>query len=406
MDKAGARKSETERKLVAAAVSLFSRKWYNTVSVAEICRSAGLSNGIFYKYFDGKEALFRRILETVIDRLRERLAAVRGDSPRERLAAFIDSLVEFTEANRELVSVFREGQYRFFEYERKLADLYSRSLSQALGRDVGLAEYLFALGGIRFCAVRKSLHGVKMDLSALPGIVERGLFHGLAFDAGRVFGGSVTPLPLDLGTSARERLLAAGKRLFGDRGFFETNVHEITDAAGLSVGAFYSHFESKEAFLAELIGRAGRDIRAFIASNLGPAGGSHNTVGGSQNLAGASQNTTGNRLERELRGIWLFLIFLSIDRHCYAIVREAEFVLPESVREYYGAFVDGYRKNPEGNGVTTATGHEAEETAIEFLLGISHYFGIEVAFDSSPANARGVIETMGKYLAEGFSSYL
>ena len=32
------------------------------------------------------------------------------------------------------------------------------------------------------------------------------------------------------------------------------------------------------------------------------------------------------------------------------MVREAEFVLPSAVRDYYGRFVEGYRKNPDGNG--------------------------------------------------------
>lgn len=385
MAAAGGRKSDTEGRLVKSALELFSRKWYNTVSVAEICRSAGLSNGIFYKYFDGKEALFRRILEEVIEDLRAVVAGVRGDSPRERLIALSRALFEFTETNQALVAVFREGQYRFFEYERRLVELYTRGLAQALGRDAGPAEYLFALGGIRFCAVRKSLQGIALSPAAVEEILLCGLFTGLSFDSAKVFGGSVNPLPIDLDTGARERLLKAGKRLFGDKGYFETNIHEITDGAGLSVGAFYAHFASKESFYAELIDRAGHDIRAFIRRNLDPSL---------------------NRLEREIRGIWLFLVFLSIDKHCYAIVREAEFVLPASVKAYYGAFVAGYEKNPDGNGAVAEKGDMEREAAIEFLLGIAHYFGIEVAFDDSPAGARGVLEQLGRYLALGFSSYL
>jgi len=378
-------RGDTEKKLVDAALSLFSQKWYNTVSVAEICRAAGLSNGIFYKYFDGKEELFKSLLETVIDRIRGALAAVEGDSPRARLRGFCRALIDFTAGHPDLVAVFREGQYRFFEYERKLIAIYIKGLALAFGRDAGLAEYLYVLGGVRFCAVRRSLHGVAILPDLVVDIAEGGIFRGQSFDPEKVFAGPVRPLALELDGGARERLLKAGKRLFGDKGYFDTNIHEITDAAGLSVGAFYSHFGGKEPFYAEQIEKAGHDVRAFIRSNMG------------EGL---------NRLERELRGIWLFLVFLSIDRHCYEIVREAEFVLPASVREYYGAFVEGYRRNPDGNGATATGGAGAEGTTIEYLLGISHYFGIEVAFDSSPANARSVVETLGKYLAEGMSSYL
>jgi AcrR family transcriptional regulator len=378
-------RAATAGKLEAAAIRLFAKKWYNTVSVAEICREAGLSNGIFYRYFPGKETLFRQILETVIDRIRAALSEIEGRSTEERLASFAMKVMDFAGSNRDLVAVFREGQYRFFEYERKLKDLYINVLTQVLGRSIGLAEYLFAYGGIRFCAVMAGLKGMELDKSVITEILGKGIFPGLSFDQEKVFGGTVRPLALDLDASARERLILAGKRLFGEKGYFETNVHEITDASALSVGAFYSHFPGKDAFYAELIERAGHDVRSFIASNMG------------EGL---------NRLEAELRGIWLFLVFLSIDRHCYEIVREAEFVLPDSVRLYYSAFVEGYRKNPAGNGSLAARGAVAEATVIEYLLGISHYFGIEVAFDGFASNARPTLETMGKYLAGGFSSYL
>jgi Transcriptional regulator len=46
-------------RLVQAAIEQFSAKWYGTVSVAEICRAAGLSNGLFYRYFQSKEEIFQ-----------------------------------------------------------------------------------------------------------------------------------------------------------------------------------------------------------------------------------------------------------------------------------------------------------------------------------------------------------
>jgi AcrR family transcriptional regulator len=373
----------TEERLLQAAVGLFAEKWYGTVSVAAICRAAGLSNGVFYRYFENKEALFRRILARVLEMIREAVQAPTGTGPRQRLSALVKAIVGFSWAHPDLVAVFREGQYRFFEYERQLVSIYERGLGAALGRETGLPEYLFALGGVRFCAIRRALHGVEIRLDDLDVILCSGLFRGMSFDPARVFGGSAVPLPVALEEDAQGRLLDAGKRLFGEKGFFETNIHEVTDRAGLSVGAFYNYFDSKEAFFAEIIRRAGHDVRAFIARNLP-----------------ASDGAPLNRLERELRGLWLWLVFLSIDKDCYTIVREAEFVLPAAVREYYGLFVEGYRKNPEGNG-------EADQrTAIEFLLGIAHYVGIEAAFDASPWNARAALEAMGDYLSRGFSRWL
>ena len=51
----------------------------------------------------------------------------------------------------------------------------------------------------------------------------------------------------------REELLAAAQALFMERGYEGTSVGQILDEVGLSRGAFYHHFESKEALLHALI---------------------------------------------------------------------------------------------------------------------------------------------------------
>ncbi len=380
---------EAAERLAAAAVELFAKKWYGTVSVAEICRAAGLSNGVFYRYYGDKEALFKVILGRIHDRVREAVERAGGRTPRERLRSFAEAIVRFSEEHPDLVSVFREGQYRYFEFERRLVATYMRSLGAALGREIGLAEYLFALGGLRFCAINWAFNAAPVHLDAVSSILTDGLFRGLDFDPDKVFGGSATPLPVALEEGARERLLRSGRKLFGDKGFFETNVHEVTDGARLSVGAFYTYFDSKEAFYAEVITKVGHDVRAFIAGNL--------KAPGAPPL---------NALEVELRGLWLWLIYLSIDKRCYTIVREAEFVLPAAVRDYYGAFAAGYRKRPPRLRVTSTAPGIDEGTAIEYLMGLAHYFGLEAAFDDSPVDARALVEIIGRYLARGFSEFL
>ncbi len=184
---------ETEGRLQATAIDLFARKWYGTVSVAEICRAAGLSNGVFYRYFNSKEALFKVILGGVLEWIRTALDGLRGETPRQRLDHLADLVVNLSSENPGLVSVFREGQYRYLEFEQRLVAIYTRSLGAALGQEVGLAEYLFAFGGLRFCGVRKAFFAVPVDLGTVRGILAEGLFRGLTFDPARVFGGMATP---------------------------------------------------------------------------------------------------------------------------------------------------------------------------------------------------------------------
>ena len=47
-------------------------------------------------------------------------------------------------------------------------------------------------------------------------------------------------------SSARERLLESAKTLFSQRGYYATSVEDIVESAGLSKGAFYFYFKSKE----------------------------------------------------------------------------------------------------------------------------------------------------------------
>jgi TetR/AcrR family transcriptional repressor of nem operon len=54
----------------------------------------------------------------------------------------------------------------------------------------------------------------------------------------------------------RERILDAAGWLFRQRGFEGVTVAEVMKAAGLTHGAFYGYFPSKEALIAEAVGQA------------------------------------------------------------------------------------------------------------------------------------------------------
>ncbi|MEU0371027.1 TetR/AcrR family transcriptional regulator [Streptomyces sp. NPDC006283] len=57
------------------------------------------------------------------------------------------------------------------------------------------------------------------------------------------------------GTPVPQRLLAAATRLFAERGYDRTSVQEIVEAAGVTKGALYHYFGSKEDLLQEVYAR-------------------------------------------------------------------------------------------------------------------------------------------------------
>src|SRR5437899_5203066 len=53
--------------------------------------------------------------------------------------------------------------------------------------------------------------------------------------------------------NAKEALMAAARAEFARRGLRGARIEDITAACGLSKGAFYLHFQSKEALFGELV---------------------------------------------------------------------------------------------------------------------------------------------------------
>ena len=56
-------------------------------------------------------------------------------------------------------------------------------------------------------------------------------------------------------TAVPQRLLAEATRLFAERGYDRTSVQEIVEAAGVTKGALYHYFGSKDDLLHEIYGR-------------------------------------------------------------------------------------------------------------------------------------------------------
>ena len=66
----------------------------------------------------------------------------------------------------------------------------------------------------------------------------------------------------------RENIVDAAMRQFAKQGFGGTSVDAICGEAGISKGAFYTHFESKDAVMLELLARRGAVYDAIGASTL------------------------------------------------------------------------------------------------------------------------------------------
>lgn len=71
--------------------------------------------------------------------------------------------------------------------------------------------------------------------------------------------------------ASHERIVEAAARAIRRSGYDGTSVADIMKDAGLTHGAFYAHFASREAMLAEAADRAGAESNAFATSVLAAA---------------------------------------------------------------------------------------------------------------------------------------
>jgi AcrR family transcriptional regulator len=70
----------------------------------------------------------------------------------------------------------------------------------------------------------------------------------------------VADLRLQKGIATRDRLIAAGRELFGERGYEATSIEAILEAGGVARGALYHHFPTKQALFDAVLDRVVAEI--------------------------------------------------------------------------------------------------------------------------------------------------
>ncbi|PNR92575.1 TetR/AcrR family transcriptional regulator [Petrotoga sp. 9PWA.NaAc.5.4] len=343
-------KNSAYTKILKSAVDLFSKNWYETVSVSQICSNADVSNGTFYIYFHNKEELFKKLLQNFIEIVEEEFKYLKVVDIEDGLEEFLNTIHKIKKEYSKLITIFREGQYRFPEFDRKINDIYKKSAEKIYKRELTLSEYIYFISGIRFLLIRSLYQNMPSDKEIVKKIIMNGFFEeNLKIRSNLFKENFIIPFEINL-ENTRERLIQSGIELFGKYGFFNTDIHDVAKNAGFSVGTFYIHFNSKTEFLSEIVRLIGKRTRWFISYNL---------------------DNGLNRAEKELQGLYLFLKFFENHSEYYYILREAEFIVNDVAQEYYDKYEEGYSKDLK------EIKYPEIKIISNMLIGLSHYSGIE-----------------------------
>ncbi len=174
---------------------------------------------------------------------------------------------------------------------------------------------------------------------------------------GRTAIAAARPLPsTERGQRTRQKLLDAAEHVFGQAGYHNAGIAEITRRAGVALGTFYLYFPDKRAVFDELVRtlnhRLRREVQVAIAD-------------------------LGDRVEQEVVGFEAFFRFLQHHRNLYQVIRQAESVDPALHRWHYETLAKGYVR---GLRAAQAAGQIAAdldpETVAYALMGIAEAVGM------------------------------
>jgi AcrR family transcriptional regulator len=118
---------ETRRaQLVDSAIRVFARNGYNSASIDEIIKEAGVARGTFYLYFDSKLEVFHAVMARYLELFEKVVArelARPYDNPlsvRKRIRESLLDWLRFYSENRDLAKIaFREAMAIEPDYEKK-----------------------------------------------------------------------------------------------------------------------------------------------------------------------------------------------------------------------------------------------------------------------------------------------
>jgi AcrR family transcriptional regulator len=165
------------------------------------------------------------------------------------------------------------------------------------------------------------------------------------------------------GQATRNALLKAAEEVFGEYAYDRAPVSEITRRAGVAQGTFYIYFPDKKAVFIELVHHLNAILRRTIASAIGD---------------------TSDRMEVERIGLRTFFQFIKDHTALYQVMREAQFVDPDTYAWHYETLAIGYKQGLE---TAIGRGQLSEDLdvviAVDALLGMTEFFGWKYGIQGS-----------------------
>lgn len=157
------------------------------------------------------------------------------------------------------------------------------------------------------------------------------------------------------GQRTRQQLLDAAEAVFGEKGYEQASISEITQRAGVAQGTFYVYFPDKKEAFCELVRVLSDRLRDTVLDAI----------------AGLT-----DREEMERARFRAFFDFVTRHRNLYRVVRQCEFVDGELYRWYYRRFATGYTEGLRAHQAEGQVRPLDAEVMAWSLMGMADFLGM------------------------------
>lgn len=366
----------TKDKIINASINLFYDIPYADVSLLEISKTANISNGIIYKYFKNKEDLFKFLLEMISNKIENKLKYISSNTLEDGLRIYIEKNLEITREEYKLIKIFREGQYRFIEFEHRIKKAYLKSLESIFQRKLNKYEIMYILGAIRYINISFSSRNLKLDVKFLVNILLNGFSKEKIFSIENISEMELYQRKRLNTNNKKYQLLKKGELLFGMREYHDVKIKDLAKAMDISVGSFYSFFPTKDIFLNEIIDHLKKEILFLVKDNY-------------------NKDLQTNELHTMY--LFLFLEYYKESSFKYKLLRDIEFL-------HFDIYID-FLNNIESFYISTLhkniNNFDEKRIISNLLLGIQHYMIIEIFFTKEIKDSNLLLKEISKLFTFG-----
>jgi len=185
------------------------------------------------------------------------------------------------------------------------------------------------------------------------------------------------------GRRTLRQLLDAAADEFGEKGFHEASISQITQRAGVAIGSFYTYFDSKEEVFTALVRDLSAQVRDYVAPRI---------------------SSQANQLDAEREGQQAFLEFAQAHKEIYRIIDEAEFVDPATYREHYTSTATRIAARLDAAQARGEISAGSSEIRAWALMGMNVFLGLRFGVWGDDYTPAEVARVGGDLIARGMGS--